>query len=155
MNHINTGGHIQRRLSQKQQQANEQYEQQMEQQRAAARAELEAQRAVCALCDGDNEYLISPPSQQYPVRLQARVLPTTPDETVDYLLQTDASEMEFEVARCKPMLTADFMQHLERCISMWMWLGYVVVTQYDILTSNATHLLQPQSGCHPHPTMSA
>lgn len=48
---------------------------------------------------------------------QARVLPTSHEETVAYLLETDANEMEYEVARCKPLLTPEFMQHLERCIS--------------------------------------
>lgn len=86
----------------------------MDQQRAAARAELEAQRAVRGVGEmmgiDDRKNITTQPSQ-------GRVLPTTHDQTVDYLLQTDASEMEYEVARCKPMLTADFMQHLERCIS--------------------------------------
>lgn len=49
--------------------------------------------------------------------MQARVLPTSHEETVAYLLETEASEMEYEVARCKPLLTPEFMQHLERCIS--------------------------------------
>lgn len=40
------GGHIQRRLSQQQQQANEQYEEQLAKERAEARAALEAARAV-------------------------------------------------------------------------------------------------------------
>lgn len=86
------GNHIQRRTFQKQ----------VEQDKdLAAKVEAEQQRL--------REELIQ--------KRESRVLPTTPQQAVEYFLDTEGSEMEFEVARCRPMLTKDFFQFLEREIT--------------------------------------
>ena len=49
-------------------------------------------------------------------RMQARKLPTTHAEAVDFFLETEGGEMEFEAARCRPMLTEDFFAYLKQQI---------------------------------------
>ena len=50
--------------------------------------------------------------------MQARVAPQHDDQLVDYLLDTEAPEMEYEVARLRPRLGADFFATLDRMIGM-------------------------------------
>ena len=49
--------------------------------------------------------------------MQARKLPQTHAETVEFFLETESEEMEFETARCRPMLTKDFFGYLQQQIS--------------------------------------
>lgn len=51
------------------------------------------------------------------VGMQARKLPQTHAETVEFFLETESEEMEFETARCRPMLTEDFFGYLQQQIS--------------------------------------
>ena len=48
---------------------------------------------------------------------QARKQPASHAELVEYFLDTEGEEMNFEVARCRPMITDDFMAHLSAAIS--------------------------------------
>ena len=48
--------------------------------------------------------------------MQARTLPTTHAEVVNFFLETEGGEMEFEAARCRPMLTEDFFAYLKQQI---------------------------------------
>jgi len=50
-------------------------------------------------------------------RCQARKQPASHAELVEYFLDTEGEEMNFEVARCRPMITEDFMTHLSTAIS--------------------------------------
>jgi hypothetical protein len=52
------------------------------------------------------------------VLLQARTIPADDHDLVDYLLDTEAMEMDFEVARCRPRLTPDFFKLLDRNIGV-------------------------------------
>eukprot|EP00252_Welwitschia_mirabilis_P016838 TRINITY_DN3742_c0_g1_i2.p1 TRINITY_DN3742_c0_g1~~TRINITY_DN3742_c0_g1_i2.p1 ORF type:complete len:262 (-),score=40.35 TRINITY_DN3742_c0_g1_i2:576-1304(-) len=47
-------------------------------------------------------------------RRQARSVPDTVQGLVDYLLETDARDMEFEIARCRPRLNQEFLEHLKK-----------------------------------------
>lgn len=47
---------------------------------------------------------------------EARVAPQHDDQLVDYLLDTEAPEMEYEVARLRPRLGVDFFATLDRMI---------------------------------------
>ncbi len=51
------------------------------------------------------------------LRCQARKQPASHAELVEYFLDTEGEEMNFEVARCRPMITEDFMTHLSTAIS--------------------------------------
>ncbi|BDA41411.1 hypothetical protein COCOBI_02-1910 [Coccomyxa sp. Obi] len=86
------GGHISRRQLQKQIVDDKELKEQVEKERLKARAELQARR-------------------------EARKLPQTHAETVEFFLETESEEMEFEVARCRPMLTEDFFGYLQQQIS--------------------------------------
>lgn len=44
---------------------------------------------------------------------QSRVVPETVAELVEFLLDTEAQEMEFEIARCRPRLNQQFFEHLK------------------------------------------
>jgi hypothetical protein len=44
---------------------------------------------------------------------QARVVPDTPGELIEYFLDTEAQEMEFELARLRPRLNEEFFTHLK------------------------------------------
>lgn len=44
---------------------------------------------------------------------QARVVPDTPGELIEYFLDTEAQEMEFEIARLRPRLNEEFFTHLK------------------------------------------
>ena len=44
--------------------------------------------------------------------LQAREQPTTHAEVVEYLLSTEGDEMQFEVARTRPLLTPELFDYL-------------------------------------------
>jgi hypothetical protein len=50
------------------------------------------------------------------VPMQARRLPSSHAEVVDFFLETEGGEMEFEAARCRPMLTPDFFAYLKQQI---------------------------------------
>jgi hypothetical protein len=52
-------------------------------------------------------------------------VPEQLEELVEFFLDTEAPEMEFEVARCRPRLTPDFFAHLDKRIGGW-WGGGVV-----------------------------
>ena len=45
---------------------------------------------------------------------QARKPPTSHGELVEYLLTTEQPEMEYETARCRPLLTSEFMAFLQK-----------------------------------------
>lgn len=49
--------------------------------------------------------------------LQARKLPETQAEIVEFFLETESDEMEFEVARCRPLLTEDLFAYVQQQIS--------------------------------------
>ena len=49
--------------------------------------------------------------------VQARQRPDSPDGLIDYFLETEAEEMQFETARCAPDLTPAFFDHLAAKIS--------------------------------------
>ena len=49
--------------------------------------------------------------------LQARKLPQTHAETVEFFLTTESEEMEYEVARCRPLLTEELFGYLQQQIS--------------------------------------
>ncbi len=51
------------------------------------------------------------------VGMQVRKLPQTHAETVEFFLETESEEMEFETARCRPMLTEEFFGYLQQQIS--------------------------------------
>lgn len=44
---------------------------------------------------------------------QSRVLPDTPQELIEYLLDTEAQEIEFEIARMRPRLNQEFFSQLK------------------------------------------
>jgi hypothetical protein len=44
----------------------------------------------------------------------ARLPPDDPYDLIEYFLDTDAEDMEYEVARCRPLLTADFFATLTK-----------------------------------------
>eukprot|EP00879_Flechtneria_rotunda_P002469 GHRR01002666.1.p1 GENE.GHRR01002666.1~~GHRR01002666.1.p1 ORF type:complete len:263 (+),score=57.60 GHRR01002666.1:92-880(+) len=50
------------------------------------------------------------------LRRQSRTPPTDHIELVEFFLNTDAEDMEFEVARCRPQLTADFFKQLDTMV---------------------------------------
>ena len=45
--------------------------------------------------------------------MQARVQPSSHGELIEYLLSTEQPEMEFETARCRPLITQDFLAFLQ------------------------------------------
>eukprot|EP00963_Diacronema_lutheri_P010754 scaffold1148_cov335-Pavlova_lutheri.AAC.4 len=47
---------------------------------------------------------------------EARVVPTKPDDVVEYFLDTESQEMEYEIARCRPQLNEAFFKHLDQAI---------------------------------------
>ncbi|KAI8546495.1 hypothetical protein RHMOL_Rhmol07G0122500 [Rhododendron molle] len=44
---------------------------------------------------------------------QSRVVPDTPGELIEYFLDTEAQEIEFEIARLRPRLNEEFFSHLK------------------------------------------
>ncbi|XP_059657464.1 uncharacterized protein LOC132304001 [Cornus florida] len=44
---------------------------------------------------------------------QSRVVPDTPAELIEYFLDTEAREIEFEIARMRPQLNQEFFAHLQ------------------------------------------
>ncbi|KAH9318506.1 hypothetical protein KI387_020275, partial [Taxus chinensis] len=44
---------------------------------------------------------------------QGRVVPETVADLVEFLLETEAQEIEYEIARCRPRLNQDFFKHLQ------------------------------------------
>lgn len=50
---------------------------------------------------------------------QARKTPTTHGELIDYFMTTESEEMSFEVSRCRPLITDDFLKHLADQICEW------------------------------------
>ena len=48
--------------------------------------------------------------------LQGRRQPTSHSETVEYFLSTEAEEMQYEVARCRPMLDQPLFEYLDNQI---------------------------------------
>lgn len=52
-----------------------------------------------------------------PFLMQARKVPTTNAGIVEYLMETESSEMEYETARCRPLLTEDFFRYIQQEIS--------------------------------------
>lgn len=50
--------------------------------------------------------------------LQAREQPTTHAEVVEYLLSTEGDEMQFEVARTRPLLTPELFDFLREQTSV-------------------------------------
>ena len=88
------GGHISRRELAKAVQTNAELAERVETERQKAREELVEKRA-------------------------ARAAPTAAGqeaELVTYFLDTEADEMEFEIARCRPALTADFFKHVDAAV---------------------------------------
>ncbi|CAK0783772.1 hypothetical protein CVIRNUC_006972 [Coccomyxa viridis] len=85
------GGHITRRTFQKQLAEDKTLLEQVEKEREAAREELQARR-------------------------DARNQPQSHAELVEYLLCTEQVEMEYETARCRPLMTQDFFGFLQEDI---------------------------------------
>lgn len=54
--------------------------------------------------------------KQVLLRRSQRSPPDEPSELVEYFLNSDAEDMEFEVARCRPKLTPDFFKALDSMI---------------------------------------
>ncbi|EFJ50247.1 hypothetical protein VOLCADRAFT_80381 [Volvox carteri f. nagariensis] len=54
--------------------------------------------------------------RQVLTRREARNPPEDPMELVEYMLNTEAEDMEFEVARCRPKLTPAFFKQLDSVI---------------------------------------
>ena len=90
--------------------------------------------------------------------MQARVQPTSDAALVEYLLSTEQPEMEFETARCRPLLTQEFMAFLKQEVgaflfsskelrlsarlflhqhSLWEWASGIVLADFQ-------HLLFPR-----------
>jgi len=44
---------------------------------------------------------------------EARVVPDTAADLVEYFLETEAPEIEYEIARCRPRLNQDFLEYLQ------------------------------------------
>ncbi|KAF5734879.1 hypothetical protein HS088_TW15G00375 [Tripterygium wilfordii] len=44
---------------------------------------------------------------------QSRVIPDTPAELIEYFLDTEAQEIEYEIARMRPRLNQEFFSHLQ------------------------------------------
>lgn len=86
-------GIIERRMMQKRIETDKEFKKQMEEFAAKKREELIAKR-------------------------EARALPTRMEDLVEYFLDTEAPEMEFEVARCRPMLEKPFFAHLDKVIGI-------------------------------------
>eukprot|EP00250_Pteridium_aquilinum_P029695 c39967_g1_i1 orf=704-1453(-) len=84
-----TGGHISRRSFQKTLEKDEAAKEAFEKQ---VRIEKEARRKA----------------------REARVVPQTNSEFVNFLLDTEAQDMEFEIARCRPRLNDDFFLFLQK-----------------------------------------
>ncbi|KAH7434286.1 hypothetical protein KP509_06G009400 [Ceratopteris richardii] len=82
-----TGGHIARRTFQKTFQSDEAAKEAFEKQ---VQLEKESRRAA----------------------RQARVVPETHPELVTFFMETEAQEIEYEIARCRPRLTEDFFSYL-------------------------------------------
>ncbi|PRW56710.1 hypothetical protein C2E21_4432 [Chlorella sorokiniana] len=49
---------------------------------------------------------------------EARKVPEQMEDLIEFFLDTEAPEMEFEVARCRPMLGDDFFAYLDRRIGL-------------------------------------
>lgn len=49
---------------------------------------------------------------------EARKVPEVMEDLVEYFLDTEAPEMEFEIARCRPMVTPDFFAYLDKRIGL-------------------------------------
>lgn len=81
-------GIIQRRMQQRMMKENKEYAKEM------ARAKDDVRRAVLT-------------------RREARAPPTPHDELVEFLLNTEAEDMEYTVARCRPLLDAEFFRQLD------------------------------------------
>lgn len=86
-----SGGHIERRTRQKT------LQQSKEEQEADRKAEEEQREAIKQ-------------------KREARVVPTSPVDLVEYFLETESQEMEYEIARCRPNLNEDFFKHLDQAI---------------------------------------
>lgn len=85
------GGHIQRRNLQKQLQTDKELAEQVEKERLKARDELMRAREL-------------------------RAQPTSHLELVEYFLNTEGDEMQYEVARCRPLVSAEFITFLGQAI---------------------------------------
>lgn len=57
-------------------------------------------------------------AQELQKKREARTPPTDPLALAEYFLDTEAPEMEWEVARCRPMLTKEFFADLDRRIGL-------------------------------------
>ena len=120
------GGHITRRTFQKQLAEDKTLLEQVEKEREAAREELQARRDVsacphyrasaCALpqhMPKSGTVMCHPNSNaDTPRPVQARNQPKSHAELVEYLLCTEQPEMEYETARCRPLMTQDFFGFL-------------------------------------------
>lgn len=51
-------------------------------------------------------------------RRDERVVPADPHDLVEFFLTTEATDMEFEVARCRPALTKDFFAVVDRLVGV-------------------------------------
>lgn len=74
--------------------------------------------------DGDREF--SRKMEEFAVqqrlevqkKREARKVPEKMEDLIEFFLDTEAPEMEFEVARCRPMLGDDFFAYLDRRIGL-------------------------------------
>lgn len=56
--------------------------------------------------------------EELDAKREARKIPEDDHDLVDYFLDTEAMEMDYEVARCRPRVTADFFALLDRKIGV-------------------------------------
>ena len=61
---------------------------------------------------------------------QARSVPRTQSELVDYFLETESGEMQYEMARMRPLLSDDFFSFLAKQISESFNLPWSVLSTY-------------------------
>ena len=67
--------------------------------------------------------------------MQSREVPPDDHDLVNFLLDTEAMEMDYEVARCRPRLTAEFFALLDRKIGGCL----LALGTSGGLTSHLTH----------------
>ena len=127
------GGHISRRILQKEVEQNKEMQEELEKLKREKSEELERQREVSAATNNLLKFSeirctahhFGQPSLKGHLKVvkcieqwfQARHLPETHAQIVEYFLETESGEMQFEAARLRPLLTDDFLSYLSSEIS--------------------------------------
>jgi len=73
--------------------------------------------------------------------LQARPVPSTHAELIEYFLSTEGGEMQFETARMRPMVTDEFFDFLSKQISepFPLRIQFQIHQNYRLVLHIATH----------------